>query len=68
MSIHEKQQKGMVFEYRTGVELPMIDGVGTDDGTGAAWVDIGNRANHPYLENNPYQVITNNDDDDKDSE
>ena len=47
MTIHEKQQKGPVFEDRNGVELPMTDEDGHSDGAGTAGVDIDNTANHP---------------------
>ena len=42
----------------------MTDEYGPKDSSGAAGVDIGNIANHPYLENNPYQDLDNNEDDD----
>ena len=66
MDMHEKQHKGLVFEYRNWVELPMTDEDVPINGTGAARVEIGNIYNHPYLGNNPYREITNYDDDDDD--
>ena len=68
MSIHEKQQKGLVSKDCNGVELPMIDGDVPDNGVGAAGVDNGNIVNHPYLENNPYRKLANDDDDNKDGD
>ena len=68
MAIHEKQQKGLVFEDRNGVELPMIDEDAPNAGAGATGVDIGNIANHPYLKNKPYRELTNYDDDDDDDD
>ena len=49
MAMHKNQQKVLVFEDRNGVELPMTDENGPKNGSGAAGVDIGNIANHPYL-------------------
>ena len=42
----------------------MLDGDGPGNITGASGVDIGNIVNHPYLENNPYRELANDDDDD----
>ena len=42
----------------------MTDKDGPRDGAGAAVVDTGNISNYPYLENNPYRELANNDDDD----
>ena len=47
MSMHEKQQKGLLFEDRNGVEVPMIDEDGPNNFSGAAGVDIYNIDNHP---------------------
>ena len=53
MAMHENQKKkGLVFEDHNGVELPMIDKYGPNDGAGAAGVNIGNIAKHPYLKKN----------------
>ena len=46
----------------------MIDEDVPIDGDGASGVYIGNIANHPYLENNPYQELANDDDDDNTAE
>ena len=67
MAMHEHQQKGLVFKDPNGVELPMIDGDGPC--AGAAGVEIvtndntANLAKHPYLANNPYRDLDNDDDD-----
>ena len=42
----------------------MTDEDGPSDGAGALGVDIGNIANHPYMGNNPYRELANDDDDD----
>ena len=42
----------------------MIDEDVPIDGDGAAGVYIGNIANHPYMGNNPYRELANDDDDD----
>ena len=68
MAMHENQQKGLVFEDHNGVELPMLDGDVLDDGAGATVVDIGNIANHMYLEYNPYRELANDDDNDEDDD
>ena len=68
MAMHKNQQKVLVFEDRNGVELPMTDENDPKNSSGAAGVDIGNIANHPYLENNPYWELVNNyEDDDADN-
>ena len=64
MSINKKQQKGLVFEDRNGVELPMKYEDGHSNGASAAGVAIINIDNHPYPENNPNREIINDDDDD----
>ena len=64
MAMYEKQQKILVFEDRNGVELPVTDEDVPRNGTSVAGVHIGNIANHPYLENNPYQELANDDNDD----
>ena len=63
--MQEKQQNGLVFEAHNGVELPLLDEDGPNNGTGTEGVDIHNIANHQYLEINPYWNIANNDDDDE---
>ena len=50
--IHEntqKKHKGLLFEGRNGVELPMIDGYGPNNDAGTAGVEFGNISSHPYL-------------------
>ena len=64
MAMHEKKQKGLVSEGCNGVELLMIDKDGPNNLAGAAGVDICNIDNHPYLENNPYRELANDDDED----
>ena len=68
MSVNEKQQEGLVFKDHNGVKLPMTDEDDPNNGAGAALVDIGKIANHPYLENNPYRKLDNDDDDDDDDD
>ena len=64
MAMHEKQKKGLVFEDRNRVDLPMTDEDRPSDGAGATGVDIGNIYNHLYLGNKSYKEIDNDDDDD----
>ena len=42
MNMHEKQQKGLVFEERNGAELPMKYEEGPRNGSSAAGADIDN--------------------------
>ena len=49
MKIHKKKHKGLLFEGRNGVELPMIDGYGPNNDAGTAGVEFGNISSHPYL-------------------
>ena len=76
MAMYNKQQKGLVFEYKNGVELPILGGgasEGITNNIGATGVDnIDNRAKKPYLSNNPYRDLAddekNDNDDDGDDE
>ena len=61
MFMHEKQQKGLLFKEHNGLDLPMTDEDGPSDGDSAAGVEIGNISNHPYMWNNPYRELVNDD-------
>ena len=50
MATHNKQKKGLLFEYRNGVELPILRYVADDD-AGAAGVDITTNYNTHNLAN-----------------
>ena len=56
----------MVFEDRSGVELPILGGGarnGMPENTGVAGVDnTANLANNPYLANTPYRELDEDDD------
>ena len=57
-----------MFEDSSGVKLSIIYVNSPNNSASAAEVDIGNIANHPYLENNPYRKLANDDDDNKDGD
>ena len=66
VSMHDKQKKVLVLEDINAVESHIL-GDGTNNGASAIGVDITTNDNtfnlykHPYLDNNPYRYLANND-------